>query len=120
MRLTVSTAVASLVRRYEPDLEFRLEAQAEALRERKCVDGSVGQWVHNIEYLRSILDLDDADFAKRFPSVGHVGHYRRQQMKMAIESHLNCCTHCSLKHGYELELDARIMRVCRENRVDLL
>jgi len=122
MKFKVSTAVANFVRRADPEVEFRLEAQAEALDESVCIDARVGQWIdaHDVEYLNAVLDLDDFDFAKRFPSVNHVTYDRRQRMKAEIQTHLAHCPHCSLKHGFELELDSRIMRACRENRDDLL
>ena len=122
MKFMVSTAIANMVWSADPEVEFRIEAQAEALKENKCIDTLVGQWIdaNDLEYLNAVLDLADCDFAQRFPSVAHVTHERRQQMKAEIGSHLSRCIHCSLKHGFELELDSRIMRACRENREDLL
>lgn len=116
MNSTVNAAVADLLRQADADIEFRLEAQEEALREIKC-QNPISQWVgHGVEYITSVLDLDDFSFAKRFPSIAHVGQERRQKMKAEIISHLGHCKHCSLAHSYQLELDARIMSVWRENK----
>lgn len=119
---TVNTAITNLIRRAEPDVDFRLEAQAEALKENQCIDTIVGQWIdaNGVDYLKSIFDLEDVDFAKRFPSMAHVGFDGRQQMKAEITSHLERCLHCALSYSYQLELDARILRACRENRSDIL
>jgi len=122
MKSRTSTAIVDLVRRANPDLEFRLEAQAEALRESECDEPAIGQWVvrHGVEYLTSVLDLDDINFAKRFSSVAQLDQRQRQQIKAEIETHLDRCKHCSLAHGYELELDARMMRAFRENKTEFL
>lgn len=122
MKFSLSTVFATVVRREPQEVKDRLEAQADALKESKCIKPLVGQWIdaNDVEYLKSVLDLGDDDFARRFPSVADVDHHRRQQMKAAIEAHLDHCPHCALKHGYELELDARIMRACRENRAELM
>jgi hypothetical protein len=122
MKSSVSTAIVDLVRRANPDLEFRLEAQAEALRENECIDPVIGQWVdtHGVEYLKSVLDLDDFNFAKRFSSIAQLDQQQRQQMRAEVGSHLDRCKHCSLAHGYELELDARMMRAFRENKTEFL
>lgn len=121
MMLTVNSALAILIRLADPEVEFRLEAQADALRESRCIDYRIGQWlVDDVDYLTAVLDLDDFNFAKRFPSMAHFGEQRRQEIKAELLRHLDHCKHCSLRYGYSLELDARIMRVCRENKEDLL
>jgi len=121
MMLTVNSALANLIRQADPEVEFRLEAQADALRESRCIDYRIGQWlVDDVDYLLAVLDLDDFNFAERFPSIAHYNEQKRQETKAEIQHHLEYCRHCSLRYGYALELDARIMRVCRENKDDLL
>lgn len=120
MKLTVNSALANLIRQ-DPEVEFRLEAQANALRESRCIDYRMGQWlVDDVDYLMAVLDLDDFNFAKRFPSIAHYGEQKRQQTKAEIKHHLEFCQQCALRYGYALELDARIMRVCRENKEGFL
>jgi hypothetical protein len=120
MKVTVNNALANLIRQADPEVEFRLEAQANALKESRCIDYRIGQWlVDDVDYLTAVLDLDDFNFAKRFPSIAHYGEEKRQRTKAEIEHHLEFCQQCALRYGYALELDARIMRVCRENE-DLL
>jgi hypothetical protein len=122
MKSIMSITLASLVQRTNPDLQSRLEAQDEALSESECITPVIGRWVdaHDVEFLISALDLDDVNFAKRFPAAPQLNEQRRRDMKAEIESHLNHCRHCSLTHGYELELDARIMRAFRENKTDFM
>jgi hypothetical protein len=121
MKLTVNSALANLIRQADPEVEFRLEAQADALRESRCIDFRIGQWlVDGVDYLMAVFDLDDCNFAKRFPSIAHYGEQKRHETKAELQHHLEYCQHCSLRYGYALELDARIMRVCRENKDDIL
>ena len=121
MKLTVNSALANLIRQADPEVEFRLEAQANTLRESRCIDYRIGQWlVDDVDYLLAVLDLDDFNFANRFPSIAHYGEEKRQQTKAEIHHHLEFCQQCALRYGYALELDARIMRVCRENKEELL
>ncbi|HKR13051.1 MAG TPA: hypothetical protein VJT15_13410 [Pyrinomonadaceae bacterium] len=121
MNLTVNSALANLIRQADPEVEFRLEAQADALRDSRCIDYRLGQWlVDDVDYLTAVLDLDDFNFTKRFPSIAHYDEQKRQQMKAEIQHHLEFCQHCALRYGYALEMDARILRVCQENKEDLL
>ena len=122
MKSTINPALVNLLRQNDPEVEFRLEAQEAALKEIPCRNPIVGRWITQIdvEHLLSALDLDDISFAERFPSIAHLGHERRQRMKDEFAHHLDHCQHCSLKHSYELELDARIMRLWRQNKDSLL
>lgn len=121
MKVTVNSALANLIRKADPEVELRLEAQANALRESRCIDYRIGKWlVDDVDYLMAVLDLDDFNFAKRFPSIAHYGEQKRLQTKAEIQHHLEYCQQCALRYGYALELDARIMRVCRENKEELL
>jgi hypothetical protein len=121
MKLTVNSALANLIRQADPEVEFRLEAQADALRENRCIDYRLGQWlVDDVDYLMAVLDLDDFNFAERFPSLAHYNEQKRVETKAELQHHLEYCQHCALRYGYALELDARIARVCRENKEDLM
>lgn len=117
MKVIVSNTLATLIRQADPEVEFRLEAQATALKESRCINYKIGQWlVDDVDYLMAVLDLDDVNFAERFPSIAHYNEQKRQETKAEIQHHLEFCQHCALRYGYALELDARIMRVCRENK----
>jgi hypothetical protein len=118
----MTDVIASLVLQAAPDLDSRLEYQAEALREAKCTNPLVGKWIDStdVKYLFSTLALRDKDFALRFPAMAHITGQKRQQFIAAIEAHFKQCAHCSLKRGYDLELDGRIKQACLENKDFLL
>jgi hypothetical protein len=122
MEPEITDVIADLVRQANPELEARLEAQAEALREHQCVNPLIGKWVdtHDVKYLLSTFNLADEDFAERFPTMAHVKREERRRVAAAIERHFEQCVHCSLKRGYDLELDAQIKQACRQNSALLL
>ena len=101
----------------DSELELRLEAQAEVLRETECIKPVLGQLIdaNDVKYLLSLLALSDKDFAERFPAKAQFSEQQRQRLTTAIEEHLERCPHCSLKRSYDLELDARIKKVCQQN-----
>lgn len=121
-KVEITEAIADMVRQETPDLTSRLEYQEEALQEVECIDRRVGHWVqeYDLKYLFASLSLEDADFAEKFPLAKPVGKHGRLAMIDAIEKHLEHCGHCSLKRGYDLELDSRIKEVCREKSEILL
>jgi hypothetical protein len=122
MEPEITDTIADLVRQANPELETRLAYQAEALREHECTDPLIGKWVdaNDVKYLLSTFDLADEDFAERFPTMAHVKREDRRRVAEAIERHFEQCTHCSLKRGYDLELDAQIKRACGQNSALLL
>jgi hypothetical protein len=122
MKSGFSSVLADLMRQADGDLDFRLDAQEEALRDTTCTNPLVGQWIdqNHTGYLMAIFDLDDGEFGKRFPFLSHVTRKQRQAMTAAVEEHLDYCHHCSLKRGFDLEFDSRIQRTCRDNRNTLL
>lgn len=117
-----SETFAKLVLETNPDLTLRLESQEEALQEVKCINPLFGRWVdaHEVNYLLSVLALNDQDFAKMFPAMAQVTERERLRFAEALESHFDECSHCSLKRGYDLEMDARVEQSCRENNDFLL
>lgn len=123
MKPDITDVITDLVRQAAPDLAARLEYQAEALREGKpCEKPALGRWIdeNEVKYLISTFALEDKDFAARFPTMAHLTGHERKQFVAAIEAHLESCPHCSLKRAYDMELDARIKRTCRDNRDALL
>lgn len=123
MKSDLTDIIADLVLQSAPELTSRCEYQAEALVEIKCTSPALeGQWIdaYEIKYLFSILALGDEDFAVRFPALAHFAEPERRQLIATLERHLERCQHCSLKCGYDLELDQRIKEVCWENSTLLL
>lgn len=118
----ISDIITDLVFLADVDLEARLEAQAEALRESGCVNPILGRWVdeNEVNYLLATLALKDEDFTEEFPSMAHITWQERQGLIAALESHFEQCPHCSLKRGYDLEMDARIEQTCEQNNNTLL
>jgi hypothetical protein len=122
MKSEITDVIAELVLQTTPDLESRLEDQAEALREVQCVNPLLGRWIdaYDVKYLLSTFALTDKDFAARFPSMAHIAMRERQKVVAAIEEHFDRCPHCYLKRAYDLELDARIKQACQQNNSLLL
>lgn len=109
--------IIDLVRKAEPDLDSRLESQAEALNELKCTEPVLGKWIdeYDVEYLMAAFDLDDEEFASNFPAMAHLNQNDRNQIIDAFEKHFDQCPHCYLKRGYDMELNARIERAYTTN-----
>jgi hypothetical protein len=122
MKSDITNVIAELVLESDSDLATRLEYQAEALRTTECTNPVIGQWVdeNDVKYLLSTFALGDKDFAARFPAMGYITAPERQRVIAAIEAHCNDCPHCSLKRGYDMELDARIKQACQQNNSALL
>lgn len=122
MKTNITNVIADLVLQSEPDLASRLEAQAEALREVECTNPALGRWIdaHDVKYLLSTFDLEDDDFAGRFPAMAHITGPERRRVVAALDAHCDQCPHCSLKRGYDLELDVRIKQAGQQNRTSLL
>lgn len=123
MESDISDIIAGFVAEADPELASRMEYQAEALRENPCTDpASFGRWVdaNDVKLLISAFTLEDKDFAVRFPKWKHITAPERQKFLVGLEAHFETCKHCSLKRGYDLELDARIKKVCQQNNKLLL
>jgi len=122
MKSEITDVIAALVLQTDPELDFRLDDQAEALIETECVNPIVGRWIdeNDVKYLLAAFVLPDKDFAERFPAMAHISADQRRRLLATIETHLDFCPHCSLKRGYDLEWDARIKKVCKENNRALL
>ncbi len=114
--------IPDLVREAEPDLDTRLEYQAEALREFPCSNPVIGRWIdaNDVQYLLAAFALNDNDFAEHFPEMLRVTEAERKRTIETFEEHFEHCPHCSLKRGYDLEMNARIERVCEQKRDQLI
>jgi hypothetical protein len=109
--------IVDLVRKAEPDIDTRLESQAEALKELECTDPVLGRWIdeYDVEYLIAAFNLDDDEFSSTFPAMGTLNQHDRSQIIKALENHFDQCPHCFLKRGYDTEMNARIERAYRDN-----
>lgn len=117
MTSKITDLIVDLVFQTNPELDTRLEYQAEALREAKCILPLVGQFIdaYHVEYLLTALALKDQDFAELFPAMARIVGPNRQKFAATIERHLELCSHCSLKRSYDLELDARIDQAIKQS-----
>lgn len=122
MKNDLTDVIADFVFKSAPDLASRLESQAEALDEAKCSNPVLGRWIdeNDVKYLLSTFALNDKDFAEKFPAMAHTTKAKRRRVVAALEEHFEHCTHCSLKRGYDLELDAHIKQACQQNSDFLL
>ena len=109
--------IIELVRKAEPDIDSRLESQAEALKELECTNPVLGRWIdeYDVEYLIAAFNLDDDEFSSNFPGMGNLSQHDRSQIIEAFENHFDQCPHCFLKRGYDIEMNARIERAYRLN-----
>jgi hypothetical protein len=123
MKRDITSFIADFVLEADPEMSLRTEYQAAALQEAKCTDyACFGRWVdaYDVKLLLSAFALADKDFAVRFPRMAHITEAQRRKFIDALESHFETCQHCSLKRGYDLEMDARIKKVCQQNNKVLL
>lgn len=123
MNSDITDFIADLVIEADAELATRAEYQAEALRETACTNpAAFGRWVdaNAVNLLFSAFALEDMDFAVRFPKLKHITGPERQKFIADLEGHFETCKHCSLKRGYDLELDARIEKACLQNSAALL
>jgi hypothetical protein len=122
MKSDITDVIANLTLQADPELASRLEYQDEELSRIKCIKPVVGQWVdaNDVKYLLSTLDLEDKDFAAKFPAMAHITRAERRQLVATIEAHFEQCEHCSLKRKYDLELDTHIKQACMRNSSALL
>lgn len=123
MNSDITDFVADFVAEADPELATRLEYQAAALRETACTDpATFGRWVdaNDVKLLLSAFALEDEDFAVRFPKLKQSTAPERRKFIAGLEVHFETCKHCSLKRGYDLEIDARVKKACLQNSKTLL
>lgn len=121
MKTNMFDAIANLVWQSSSEVRIRSLKQREALRENKCSQPEMGRWVdrHDVNHLLSMLELDDLEFSSRFP-MSHASSQDRRRLAAALARHFEQCIHCSLKRGYDVELDGRIEQACKEHAEELL
>ena len=121
MDYDLSGNIANLVIEAHPELVQQIEEHKCTLRRLRCTNPFHGGWVGmGVEYLFSVFDLDDRDFAARLPALADLNRPARRQFIKNMERHLQDCEHCALKYQHELVLNGHIEAACRENREALL
>lgn len=122
MTFEVKNLIVDLVFQTTPELDARLEYQAEALRDTKCMQPLVGRYIdaNHVEYMLAALALGKQDFTELFPAMARIAGPDRREVAAAIEQHLELCLHCSLKRAYDLELDVRIEQACKRSNEPFL
>ena len=112
MEYDFSDIIVQEVRQAEPDLDARLEAQAEALNELECSNVVIGRWIEEfgLEYLQAAFALNDKEFVESFPGLAHINRDDRETIIETFNHHVDACVHCSRRTSYDTELDSRINR----------
>ena len=64
--------IVNLVRSDEPDLDHRLETQAEAVSALECTNSILGKWIdrYDVEYLLAAFNLNDDGTAEQIAHLG--------------------------------------------------
>lgn len=122
MNPDISDFIVELVRKREGDLPTRLKYQAEAVLETMCTEPDLGRLVdeNDVPFLLATLASSDREYAEMFPNMSDLSMSEREELVEVFERHFECCEHCSLKRGFDIELGSRIERACFESRDVLL
>jgi hypothetical protein len=123
MKADITKVIANtLLNEPEADLFSRLNDQEEALGDSECIFPLIGSWMEQFgaDHLLSIFSLDDICFAKRFPQMAQITARERKLMRSMFEEHLEHCSHCWLRRGFDLDLNSQIDRSLRRNKNVLL
>ena len=121
MEYDITTTITNFVHEADSDFEQQRDEQARTLRLICCINPLYGRWIDlGVEFLLSALKLEDHDFATRIPALAHLNKSARRQFREGLEDHLRACSHCGLKHKYEMDLNESIERTLQENSRSLL
>lgn len=121
MEYDITDTIANFVIEADPTFEQQMEEQARQLRAIGCINPFYGRWVKaGIEFLFSVLDLEDRDFVGRIPALGHLGKIDRQRFLHRMEDHLRDCSHCALEYEIEKSMNASIENIFQGNSDTLL
>ncbi len=117
MKKDITETIARLIIQSTPEDDDRLHYHAEALEDSKCTSPVLGRLIdsNDVKYLFSAFALPDRAFAEKFPTLSHLSSDQRQRISDALNTHMEYCTHCSLKRSYDLELDDRIKKTCQSH-----
>lgn len=112
----ITDAIADIVRKENPDLDQLTNEQKQALLWTSCINPTYGRWIDiGVDFIFSALDLEDREFANRFPSLGNLSKTARQDLLKRLQDHIQSCRHCAIKHDHEMELNALIDRALDDN-----
>lgn len=121
MKYDIRDTIAKFVRAADPGFDEGMERRDQNLRRTSCINLFYGRWVDGgVEFLFSVFELEDQDFATRLPAMAHLTKAARRQFLEHMKDHLEACSHCALKHECELDLNARIERAFQQNSGSLL
>jgi hypothetical protein len=121
MEYDIRDTIADFVRKADPDFEKHKEQREQGLGRTSCIHPNLGRWMDiGIEFLFSVLELEDRDFAIRLPILAHLSKTGRRGFLKLLKDHVHACRHCALKHKYELDLNERIEQAFQENSQFLL
>jgi hypothetical protein len=121
MEYDITHTIANFVREADSNFEQQQEEHSQALSRNSCINPFYGRWVEmGVEFLFSVFELEDRDFAARLPALARLTKSGRRRFLKRVEDHLHACHHCALKKEHELNLNARIERAFQENSRALL
>jgi len=121
MEYDIRNTIADFVRKADPHFEKHREERDQVLRRTSCINPSLGRWMDiGVEFLFSVLELEDRDFTVRLPILAHLTQTDRRRFLRLLQEHVQVCHHCALKHEDELDLNARIERAFQDNSQFLL
>ena len=121
MEYDIRDTIGNFVRKADPDFEKHKEEREQGLGRTTCINPNLGRWMDmGIEFLFSVLVLEDRDFTVRLPILAHLSKTGRRRFLKLLKDHVHVCRHCALKHEYELDLNARIELTFQENSQFLL
>jgi hypothetical protein len=118
----IADVVVGHVHASNSDLGSRLKVQERELARIKCIDPAIGRWIdaNDLNYLQAAFDLDDKEFAARYPTLPPTTKAGRKELMRAFRRHVKACPHCRLKNEFDLELDKMVNEALAENREALL
>ena len=121
MEYDIRDTIANFVRNADPDFEKHREEQKRLLRRSTCINPKLGGWVDvGVEFLFSVLELEDEQFVIRLPVLAHLNKADRRRFVRLLQDHIQVCRHCALKHEDELHLNSQIERAFQPNNKFLL
>ncbi len=121
MEYDIRDAIANFVRNADPDFEKHREEQQQLLRRSSCINQKLGRWVDvGVEFLFSVLELEDEQIVIRLPVLAHLNKTDRRRFVRLLQDHIQVCRNCALKHEDELRLNSQIERAFQPNNKFLL
>ena len=121
MEYDIRNTIANFVRKADPLFEKHREEREQRLRRTGCINPHLGRWMDiGVEFLFSVLKLEDRDFKVRLPSLAHLSKPGRRRFLKLLQDHVQVCRHCALKLEDQLDLNSRIELAFQDNSQFLL